>query len=136
MRYIIIAVLIITINVILFVVLSCGHRIGYTVDDARDISYGDVRLMHDYDGVKIFESCDVSGEYYIASEVGISHIVIDYLAPFKSEGVLPCNWDFAKDEVLYNKSFVTVAVDTLCRRSGMYRLSKEIVNPIFSVENK
>lgn len=48
------------VNMIFFVMLPGGHEIGYTEELDSDILYGDVRLMNDYDEVKIFESRHVS----------------------------------------------------------------------------
>lgn len=124
------------VNVIFFAMLPRGHEIGYTEELDSDILYGDVRLMNDYDEVKIFESRHVPGECYLYTKDRIISVAIDYLAPFRADGILSCNWDFAKDEVLTDKSFVTVSVDTLCRQSGVYRLDENIINPIFLVSLK
>ena len=53
------------VNVIFFAMLPRGHEIGYTEELDSDILYGDVRLMNDYDEVKIFESRHVPGECYL-----------------------------------------------------------------------
>ncbi len=124
------------VNVMFFAMLPRGHEIGYTEELDSDILYGDVRQMNDYDEVKIFESRHVPGECYLYTKDRIISVAIDYLAPFRADGTLSCNWDFAKDEVLTDKSFVTVAVDTLCSQSGIYRLDENIINTIFLVSLK
>ncbi len=126
--------LIVAINVIFISLMVHGIEIPFVEINNSELTIGDVRLMHDYDNMHIYQSRVNTHDYYINSNYAINSVSLSFLSPFK-KALLQSDWDFAKDELLYNRAYVWVKCDSADRRPSVnYKLSVDLKPYEFLIE--
>ncbi len=126
--------LIVAINVIFISFMVHGIEIPFVEINNSDLTIGDARLIHDYDNMRVYQSRVNTHDYYINSNYAINSVSLSFLSPFK-KALLQSDWDFAKDELLYNRAYVWVKCDSAdLRPSVNYKLSVDLKPYEFLIE--